>query len=44
MTPPNAKALLQTLEKNVKMFEEKHGKVKVVGQPDDKEGIGFKSG
>ncbi len=44
MTPPNAKALLETLDRNVKMYEEKHGKVKLAGRSDDTGGIGFKQG
>ncbi len=42
MTPPNAKALLDLLERNMKGFEEKHGKVKVAGQVAEEPGIGFK--
>ncbi len=43
MTPPNAKALRETLEKNIKMYEEKHGTIKIAGRTDDTQGIGFKS-
>ena len=43
MTPPNAKALRETLEKNIKMYEEKNGTIKMAGRPDDPQGIGFKS-
>jgi len=42
MTPPNAKALLETLERNMKMYEEKHGPVKMAGRHDEAGGIGFK--
>jgi hypothetical protein len=40
MTPMHARSLLDTLEKNIKMFEDKFGKIKVVGVPENKE-IGF---
>lgn len=40
MTPAHAKSLLDTIEKNIRMYEEKHGKVKVTGMPEGKE-IGF---
>lgn len=43
MTPPNAKGLLDTLQKNITLFEEKHGQVKMAGQANDQSGIGFKS-
>lgn len=42
MTPPNAKALLETLEKNIGMYEEKNGVIKVAGRTDPGGGIGFR--
>ena len=42
MTPPNAKALHELLDRNIKAYEEKHGKVKLAGQPDEDPGIGFR--
>jgi hypothetical protein len=42
MTPSSAKALLDLLERNLKGFEEKHGKVKMAGQAGDETSIGFK--
>lgn len=42
MTPSSAKALLDLLERNLKSYEEKHGKVKVAGQVGDETSIGFK--
>lgn len=40
MTPQNAKALLKTLEDNLKKYEEKFGEIKLQGVPDQKN-IGF---
>ncbi|MCC6962253.1 MAG: DUF3467 domain-containing protein [candidate division Zixibacteria bacterium] len=40
MTPQNAKALLKTLEDNLKKYEEKFGEIKLQGMPDQKN-IGF---
>jgi hypothetical protein len=40
LAPVHARSLLDALEKNVKMFEERNGKIRVVGQGDEKE-IGF---
>lgn len=40
MTPQNAKALLKTLEDNLKKYEEKFGEIKLQGIPDQKN-IGF---
>ena len=40
MTPAHARSLLDTLEKNIKIFEDKFGKIKVTGAPENKE-IGF---
>lgn len=42
MTPPNAKALLDTLRKNIEMYEEKHGSIKVAGRTDAPSNIGFR--
>ncbi len=42
MTPSNAKALLNLLDRNLKSYEEKHGKVKVSGETNDDTSIGFK--
>ena len=40
MTPMHARSLLDTLERNIKMFEDKNGKIKMSGLPENKE-IGF---
>ncbi|MFN0150047.1 MAG: DUF3467 domain-containing protein [bacterium] len=40
MAPMHARSLLEALEKNVKMYEDRNGKIRVSGQPEDKE-IGF---
>ncbi len=40
MTPQNAKALLKTLDDNLKKYEEKFGEIKLQGMPDQKN-IGF---
>ena len=40
MTPQNAKALMKTLEDNLKKYEEKFGEIKLQGLPDHKN-IGF---
>jgi hypothetical protein len=40
MTPMHARSLLETLERNIKMFEDKHGTIKMSGLPENKE-IGF---
>jgi hypothetical protein len=42
MTPPSAKALLETLKKNMDLYEEKHGAVKVPGKTEPTQGIGFR--
>lgn len=39
-TPAHAKSFLETLERNIKLYEDKHGKIKVSGGPEGKE-IGF---
>ena len=42
MTPQHVKRLLDTLEKNVKVYEEKFGEIKLLGPPQDEgKGIGF---
>lgn len=40
MTPSHARSLLDTLEKNIRLYEEKNGKIKLAGNPEGKE-IGF---
>lgn len=40
MTPMHARSLLETLEKNIKLFEDKYGKIKASGTQENKE-IGF---
>ncbi len=42
MTPSSAKSLFTLLERNLKGFEEKQGKIKVAGQVEDDTSIGFK--
>jgi hypothetical protein len=44
MTPPNLVLFMKTLEQNLAMYQEKHGKVKIEGLEDDAPGIGFKAG
>ncbi len=44
MTPQNAKALLATLEQNVKNFEAQHGTIKLVQPDPNKPSIGFQQG
>ena len=41
MTPPNARALLDTLDRNIKMYEEKNGAIKRPSMG-DASGIGFR--
>jgi hypothetical protein len=42
MTPQHVKRLLDTLQKNVKVYEEKFGEIKMLSaQQDDGKGIGF---
>ncbi len=41
MTPQAAKALLKNLGANLERYEEKHGEIKLAGQPDAGPGIGF---
>jgi hypothetical protein len=44
MTPPNAKGLLDTLKRNMDMYEEKNGVVKLPGKTEPQQGIGFRQG
>jgi hypothetical protein len=41
MTPQHAKALSDLLVRNVQMFEEKHGPIRLPGRPADDTRIGF---
>jgi hypothetical protein len=43
MTPPHAKALLSTLEQNVKRFEGEHGEIKLTASDLGRGQIGFQS-
>jgi len=43
MTPQAAKALQQSLAANLERFETAHGEIKVAGQPDPNQNIGFKT-
>lgn len=43
MTPQHAKALLATLEQNVKRFESEHGEIKLVPNDLSRGPIGFQS-
>jgi hypothetical protein len=40
MTPPNARALLNALETNIKKYEDQFGKIRTMNDADSK-GIGF---
>jgi hypothetical protein len=41
MTPQHAKALAELLNRNVELFEEKHGTIRMPGRPADDARIGF---
>ena len=41
MTPQAAKALQKNLAANLERYEEKHGEIKLAGQPETGPGIGF---
>jgi hypothetical protein len=41
MTPQHAKALSDLLARNIEMFEEKHGSIRLPGRPADDARIGF---
>jgi len=41
MTPQHVKRLLEGLEKNVKSYEDKFGKIRVIGGQEDQKEIGF---
>lgn len=43
MTPQHAKALMGTLENNIKKFESEHGPIKLTPQDPSKSVIGFQS-
>ncbi len=43
MTPQSAKALQKSLEANIERFESANGEIKLAGQPDATQGIGFQS-
>ena len=43
MTPPSAKALLNTLDQNIKKFEAEHGNIKLAPADPNKTSIGFQS-
>ena len=43
MTPQSAKALMKSLEINIEKFESKHGEIKLAGQPDGSQSIGFQT-
>jgi len=40
MSPPNARALLNALETNIKKYEDQFGKIRTMNDPESK-GIGF---
>jgi hypothetical protein len=41
-TPQHAKQIMLSLQKNIEIFEEQNGEIKVAGQPDHGKQIGFK--
>ncbi len=41
-TPQHAKQLLKILQSNIETFEKQNGEIKLIGQPEDGKGIGFK--
>ncbi len=43
MTPQSAKALQKSLATNVERFEATHGEIKLAGQGDGAQGIGFQA-
>ncbi len=43
MTPQAAKALQKSLQANVERFETSHGEIKLIGQPDPAQNIGFQT-
>ncbi len=44
MTPQSAKALAKSLAVNIERFETNHGEIKLAGQPDTSQNIGFQTG
>jgi hypothetical protein len=44
MTPQSAKALQKSLAANVERFEGMHGEIKMAGQPEASQNIGFQTG
>ena len=44
MTPQSAKALQKSLAANIERFEGVNGEIKLAGQPDPSQGIGFQTG
>jgi len=44
MTPQSAKALQKSLAMNIERFESIHGEVKLAGQPEANQNIGFQTG
>ena len=44
MTPQSAKALLKSLGLNLERFEGTHGEIKLAGQPEGNQNIGFQTG
>ena len=44
MTPQSAKALQKSLAMNIERFEETHGEIKMAGQPEASQNIGFQTG
>ena len=43
MTPQSAKALQQSLATNIERFEATHGEIKMAGQPNQGQNIGFQT-
>ncbi|MEN8005530.1 MAG: DUF3467 domain-containing protein [Candidatus Krumholzibacteriota bacterium] len=44
MTPQSAKALAKSLTVNIERYEEAHGEIKLAGQPEASQNIGFQTG
>jgi hypothetical protein len=44
MTPQSAKALQKSLAVNIERFEVTHGEIKLAGQPEASQNIGFHNG
>ena len=44
MTPQSAKALQKSLAMNIERFEGTHGEIKMAGQPEVSQNIGFQTG